>query len=111
MKIGSKLKSIRLAHGLTGTDLATLSSTSQSTISEIENNRRSPSIDTLDRICKVLGITISELLEEENIDPTFVKLRDLYTQLSQEEKNVLIQFLTVFINQRKTTKNVSFSEE
>jgi transcriptional regulator with XRE-family HTH domain len=53
--IGSKIKKLRIAKGLRQEDVARMTDLSLSMISQVENNRVSPSIATLKRIASSLG--------------------------------------------------------
>lgn len=57
-KIGEYIKSRRNTLRLQQKDLAELSGVSLRTIIQIENNTGNPSIDTLNKLTKVLGIEI-----------------------------------------------------
>ncbi len=56
--IGSKLKELRIRRGLGMRELAQRSGISHSSISLIERNRMSPSVDTLSAILDALGTTL-----------------------------------------------------
>ena len=100
MNLGEKIKAIRMAKGLTGKELGIRSSTGQSTISEIERGIRSPNIDTLQRICDVLGIQISELFDEEESSPNLVRMRELFMQLNPHEQLAVIHLLETMLQNR-----------
>ncbi|EDK33891.1 helix-turn-helix domain-containing protein [Clostridium kluyveri] len=59
MNIGENIKRIRTQKGLTQKELAKSIHVTPTTIQNYENNRRKPSVDTLDKIAKVLGVTIN----------------------------------------------------
>jgi len=63
--IGTKIKKLRLARGLRQEDVARMTDLSLSMISQVENNRVSPSIATLKKIAQSLGKKTSFFLEEE----------------------------------------------
>jgi transcriptional regulator with XRE-family HTH domain len=58
----SKLRGIRAKYGLTTKELGIKSGVGQAQISAIENERRSPTIRTLEKISNCLGILLSELV-------------------------------------------------
>ena len=66
MSVGEKLKLFRKKKGLTLKELNKLTDISISFISDIENNRRNPSIDNLKIIAKALDVQVSQLLDEGN---------------------------------------------
>lgn len=65
MKIGQKLRHFRRNKKLSTTELANLSGISQSSVSIIEKDGRSPTLDTVEKLCRALGISIIDLLPED----------------------------------------------
>ena len=74
INIGSKIKKLRLARGLRQQDVARMTDLSLSMISQVENNRVSPSIAPLKKIAISLGTNTSFFLEEDenSNQPCFV---------------------------------------
>ncbi len=69
-KIGEKIKKLRLARGLTQEELAERTDLSRSFISQLESDKTSPSIDTLEIILRALGTDLKHFFsdfEEEKI--------------------------------------------
>jgi transcriptional regulator with XRE-family HTH domain len=62
--IGIKVKKARLLQGLKITDVARISGISQGMVSKIENSQVSTSLDTLSRLCSVIGLPISKLFND-----------------------------------------------
>lgn len=62
--VGVKLKRERLRESLKITDVARMSSISQGMISKIENGQVSPSLDTIDKLCRAIGIPVSRLFAD-----------------------------------------------
>jgi transcriptional regulator with XRE-family HTH domain len=58
-----KLKSLRLANGLTLEELGGMSGVSISTISKIENHQQKPSFETVLRVARALHINFLQMLE------------------------------------------------
>ena len=67
MSIGQTLKKYRTSKGLTLKDFSELSGTSKSMLSEIENDKKIPSIDIVLRISQALGISVLNLIAEEQV--------------------------------------------
>ncbi len=65
MDIGEKLKRLRLSKGLTQEELAMRTNLSRSFISQLESNRTSLSIDTLEKILRALGSDLRSFFAEE----------------------------------------------
>jgi len=60
-EISEKLKQARLAKGLTQFELADKAGIHSNTYAKIERAERYPSIDTLEKLVKVLGIKSSDI--------------------------------------------------
>lgn len=67
MNIGDILKNRRNELGLSLAKLRDLTGLSKSTLSDIENGKSNPKIDTLEKICDALNIEIKDVLENEQI--------------------------------------------
>ncbi len=65
MNIGSKVRKLRLAKGYTQEELAERCDLSRSFISQLESDSVSPSVETLDRILKVLGTNLKNFFSDE----------------------------------------------
>ena len=76
--IGSKIKRLRIARGFRQEDVARMTDLSLSMISQVENNRVSPSIATLKKIAGFLGKNTSFFLDEDenSAQPCFVLKRN-----------------------------------
>lgn len=92
MELGSNILKLRKSLKLTSTELAKRVGVSQSFISEIENGRKYPKIDLLQRIAKELGTTSSELLGEvpPTLSGSMVRLVDATKELTNEQVDALI---------------------
>ncbi len=64
MKIGEKLRKLRLSNSLTQEELASRADLTKGYISQLENDATSPAISTLKDILDVLGVSISEFFAE-----------------------------------------------
>ena len=60
--IGSKIRKKRQELGISQSELARRAGIAQSTLSYIEKNKKRPQFDTMSAICRVLGITVLDLL-------------------------------------------------
>ncbi|HDI60427.1 MAG TPA: XRE family transcriptional regulator [Desulfobacteraceae bacterium] len=63
--IGKQIKSLRTARNLTLEALAALTGYTKGYLSKVENSDRSPPVSTLIVIAKALGVTVSQIFEEE----------------------------------------------
>lgn len=62
-KLGENLKKLRESKDLSQGDLADKLEVDRAYISNIENGRMNPTLSTLEKIAKALGISSSELLK------------------------------------------------
>lgn len=60
----NRIREYRRKNGLTATELAEMVGLSQSAISFIENERRSPKIEHLEKMADVFGCTVNDLVDE-----------------------------------------------
>lgn len=75
MKIGERLRHYRTSKGFTIYRLSKETDISQNHISAIENDKRQPTIDTLERLISPLGITLAELFNQ-NTDISFLNEKE-----------------------------------
>lgn len=62
-RLGSVVKRLREAHGLTQEEVATKAGVAQSYLAKLEGGaRKNPSLDVLKRLAKALGVPVTELL-------------------------------------------------
>lgn len=64
LKIGEKIRALRLASDLTQEELADRAQLTKGFISQLENDQTSISVDSLDDILKALGVTLSEFFSD-----------------------------------------------
>ena len=89
--IGDRIKRRRVKLGLTQEELAARTELSKGFISQLERNLTSPSIATLEDICRALGITMAEFftLPSEKAPALTLEQQALlarWDQLSQEQR-------------------------
>ncbi|NNU80878.1 cupin domain-containing protein [Halovulum dunhuangense] len=79
MDLGARLKALRTARGLSQRQLAARAGVTNGLISQIEQNRTSPSVATLKRILEALPITLSDFfsVEVQDRDRIFYRAADL----------------------------------
>jgi transcriptional regulator with XRE-family HTH domain len=65
VKIGEKLRKLRMSNSLTQEELASRADLTKGYISQLENDGTSPSISTLKDLLDVLGISMSEFFAEK----------------------------------------------
>ncbi|MDI3473484.1 MAG: hypothetical protein PWQ20_1233 [Thermotogaceae bacterium] len=65
MKIGEKIRRLRLSRGLTQEELAVRTDLTRGFISQLENDKTSPSIVTLEKILTALGTDLKHFFADE----------------------------------------------
>jgi transcriptional regulator with XRE-family HTH domain len=73
--IGSTIRQLRTAAGLTLTALAKKAELTKSTLSKIENGQVSSPIATLMRLADALGVPLAEFFAEPQADPVYILTR------------------------------------
>ena len=73
MHVGRKVRDLRLRQGLTVQRLAEATGLSKGFISQVENNRTSPSLQSLHAIANALEVSVAYLVVEENQVPHVVR--------------------------------------
>ncbi|MDO3412852.1 helix-turn-helix transcriptional regulator [Saccharibacillus sp. CPCC 101409] len=107
MDIGSKLRYLRKSRHLSSVELAQRANISQSSISDIECNRRSPRLNTLSSLSRALGIPLSELLPiddllERPLANDEKELLSLFSKMDESQRKNLIGLLGSLIPHRET---------
>jgi transcriptional regulator with XRE-family HTH domain len=91
MDIGSRIREIRKLKKLRLIDLAKLAGISRVYLSDIERNKKVPPLQTLDRICQALEITLGDFFAEERpeLAPDLRRLLETAKKLSPEQREHL----------------------
>lgn len=92
MKIGERLKRLRLANSLTQEELASRADLTKGYISQLENDATSPSIATLKDIIDVFGINMQEFFSE-SIDEDIVYGKDSRVQATNDDDRIRVELL------------------
>ena len=96
MKIGKKLKEIRIFRGLTQEYVANMAGVNTSHISNIENNRVKISLPTLVHVCNALNTTVNYILTDEYDAPASVLEEEILHELhscSDETKEQILKIV------------------
>ena len=62
-KLGNNLKKIRTSKGITQGDIARSLEVGRGYISNVENGKTNPTLSTISKLAKALGVTTDELLK------------------------------------------------
>ena len=87
MKIGAKLKELRVQKGLTQEELADRTELSKGFISQVERDLTSPSIATLMDILQALGTDLKDFFNEEPEEQIVFHEGDYFEKEDDEYKN------------------------
>ncbi len=95
MDIGYRIKQIRSSKGLQGIQLAEKVGITNVYLSYIENGSKTPTIDTLRKICDALGVTLAEFFAEDNktLPAEYLELLENAKALSLKQLKILNDFL------------------
>lgn len=102
MQIGQRIKYLRTSKNLSMHKLQDLANVAQSTISNIEQDTRSPQLDTLEKICKALNVRILDVLPSEHTQLTEEESEflDLLNKMNHDERTQLLQLLRSLLSNR-----------
>ena len=114
--ISKNIKRIREAKGLSQKEVISAIDMGAAQYSRIENGKTDPSVSTLVKIAKALGVSMADLFTDKDIlkdinssDTTLMERVALIESLSKEEQNTIFAILDAFVSKRKlksTLKNV-----
>ncbi len=93
LDIGSKLKAIRGEKRISLRTLAKLSGLSVNTLSLIERNITSPTVNTLYAISRALGVKINYFFDEERIEEAIFAKKGERKQVETKDKGVTFESL------------------
>lgn len=88
MKIGEKIKELRLQRGLTQGELASRCELTKGYISQLENDIASPSIATLMDILNVLGVSLHSFFAEEKEEKIVFHKADFFESENTASTNI-----------------------
>ncbi|QTE21030.1 helix-turn-helix domain-containing protein [Polaribacter cellanae] len=114
--ISDNIKRMREAKGLSQKEVISAIGMGAAQYSRIENGKTDPSISTVEKIAKALGVTMAELFTDTNdlkeinsLNKTLIERVTLIDTLTKEEQKTIFTILDAFISKRKfksTLKNV-----
>ena len=92
MRIGERLKRLRMINSLTQEELASRADLTKGYISQLENDATSPSIATLKDIIDVFGVSMQEFFSEVT-DEDIVFGKDARVQASDDDDKIRVELL------------------
>ncbi|WP_087029764.1 helix-turn-helix domain-containing protein [Trichococcus palustris] len=100
MKIGNKLRNLRMRKNLTQEELGQRTDLTKGYISQLENNLSSPSLETFFAILEVLGTTPKDFFDEEDTVQQVVYSKEQVTIFTDEEKGYTLTWLVPESNEK-----------
>lgn len=109
MTVGEKIKQVRKEKGLQQKAVALEIGLDQSNYNKIENGRREPSVEVLQKLSVIFGVTVDDLLNPDNNQPSPVTVEDktvtekirLIEQLEDEDKSVIYKMIDTMLTKKK----------
>ena len=106
--LGDRIKKIRSEKNITQKQVAEKLSIVQSTVAMWETNKREPDIETIKKIAAVLGVPVSEIIEEPQVEPNAQRLPEEYIHMipvfesvsagfGANAENVIVDVIPLFI--------------
>ena len=114
MELGSLIKRVREAKGLSQKEVAMTCKMDQAQYSRIERGKTDPSFSAVVRITKGLGVDLSELFRADEVfkevnssDRTLMEKIGLINQLEEKEQLALYSILDALIAKKKLKDTLS----
>lgn len=101
MKIGEKLKNLRVQKNLTQEELGERTDLSKGYISQLENDVSSPSMETFFDILAVLGVTPEQFFSQKNVNQKIVYSAEEMTFYHDETNGYQIKWLIPESNEKE----------
>jgi transcriptional regulator with XRE-family HTH domain len=109
MNVGKNIKKIREQKKLLQKDVAAAAGLHPANYNKTEKGEREPSIEALDKISKLFGMTVDEIIHFEGKMPKEVKIKDktvneklqLIDQLEEEDKNAVYRIIDGMLTKSK----------
>jgi hypothetical protein len=98
LDLGKRIKTLRTSRGISARHLAQSSGIDPSLISKIENGISNPSIDTLQKICDTLDVSMSDFFCTQKVDPSedLLALMTAARRLTPEQIKILTSLISSF---------------
>jgi transcriptional regulator with XRE-family HTH domain len=113
ISIGENIKRIREAKGMSQKELITAIGMGAPMYSRIETGKTEPSLSSLEKIAKALGVKLSELFLDEpgqeinSINSTLMEKVRMIEDLSPDEQKTLFMILDAFTAKKKLKDTLS----
>jgi len=109
MNIGENIKKIRKDKGLQQKQVALEIGLDQSNYNKIENSKREPSVDVLNKLANLFGVSVDDILNPDKDVPKEVTVEDkttmeqvrLIQELDEEDKHVIFRMIDTMLTKKK----------
>ena len=113
MTFGERIKSARISKNLTQRQLADMINSKHNSVSDWENDKSKPDVDTLELICGVLEITPNYILDSQTekeyknmtemliYNPQLFKMVKNYIELSNDDQKAIQQIINSILKGRE----------
>ena len=108
MDIAIKIKKIREAKGMTAKQVISAVDMGAAMYSRIENGKTEPSLSTLEKIAKALGVSLAEFFNDDNklddinsFDASLMEKVKTIDALNDEEKKTVFSIVDAFAGKQK----------
>jgi transcriptional regulator with XRE-family HTH domain len=109
MSIGKNIKKIREERGLLQKNVAAAAGLHPANYNKTEKGDREPSIEALDKIARLFGMTVDEIIHYEGKVPKEVKIKDktvneklqLIEQLEDDDKQAVYRIIDGMLTKSK----------
>lgn len=112
MELGKQLRELRKKHNLTQKQLASYAGVAQSVVSNAESGEREPSLDSLEKFCKVFELSLSSffaLLENKSsiaASASTDESGDLSSCLSEDEITLIHKYQLLSLRDKATVNGL-----
>lgn len=96
MDVNAKIRQILTLRGWTAYRLSKESGLSESTVANILKRNTIPSVDTLEAICRGMGVTMSQFFADGDLIEVTPKTRemiDCWTGLSEQQRDAVLNLM------------------
>ena len=114
MNFGDNVRKVREAKGLTQKEVAISCKMDPAQYSRIEHNKTDPSLSTIVKIAKAIGVSVAEifsadeLLKDVNsVDKSLMEKMALIDQLDKKERVAFFVMLDALVAKKKLKDNLS----
>ncbi len=108
MDIAKKIKQIREAKGMTAKEVISSVDMGAAMYSRIETGKTEPSLSTLEKIAKALGVTLSDfftpddkMADVNSYDGSLMEKVKAIEALNDEEKKTVFSIVDAFVGKKK----------